>query len=124
MGAFPCNQKVYVRTEELGDVTEGGIVIPNEAKVNQKYNAAVGWLEKLGPAAELAVYIKGEKIFLTPEMLPLKVIHAKYGGVGVDERPVVGGDEINKSGRVMLDDDIITVLIPDEDKFLELYKGE
>jgi co-chaperonin GroES (HSP10) len=102
----PEGSNVLVEIEELKEQTEGGIWIPEIASDNYRQLCTTGNLIALGPATSLAYMRGGDRVEVTPEMLPLKVSFARYGGTPMHIGPRRGGRQF----RLLTERDVTAFL--------------
>ena len=115
-GIYPKGNRVVIYPDELEEVTEGGIVIPNMVKEHHQQGQAMGTVVAIGPDAwiENTTYVdrlidgewKTVERHTTRYLEPFaevgdRVFFARYGGLQVE-----GAD--GKAYRILNDLDITT----------------
>jgi len=106
----PEGSNVLVEIKDLGEVSDGGIIIPTEARDNYRQMNTIGYLVGMGPATTLAYHRGGESIEVKREMLPLKVSFPQYAGTPMRIRR--GRETTNY--RLVTEQDITSFLFDDE----------
>lgn len=107
----PKGSNVVVKPDVLGETTEGGLIIPDVARDNERMVCTTGDLVAMGPATDLSFYRNGEITQVKQDMLPCRVLFVRYGGTSL----TVGGRRNGTNYRVMTEDDIIAFLFEDVD---------
>ena len=107
--------RVLVKPDMMGEMSEGKfgarLWVPEPVREDRRNMGNTGELIALGPAAALCRYLpNGEKVEITNDMLPMRVVHAQYGGVMVEtehpEKKDRHGNPEKVKYRIMRDDDI------------------
>ena len=86
----------------------GSIYIPETAREDRRNMGNTGTLMAIGPAASLCRIVDGKAVEITNDMLPMRCVHARYGGMMFDGPEYEDDRGIKRSEkfRIMRDDDI------------------